>query len=74
MMSDPLVSQLLLVGLLWLCLMLYVVWPDDRATSGHTTSAVWSPRNLHPYPTDRLRDLLPNAVEVLTRELEGETP
>ena len=35
---------------------------------------MWSPGNLHPYPTDRLRDLLSNAVEVVTRELEGETP
>jgi hypothetical protein len=38
MMSDPLFYKLLLVGLLWLCLMLHVVWPDDRATSGHQTS------------------------------------
>jgi IS1 family transposase len=38
MMSEPLFYQLLLVGLLWLCLMLHVVWPDDRATSGHQTS------------------------------------
>src|SRR5438128_9778272 len=38
MMSDPLFYKLLLVGLLWLCLMLHVVWPDNRATSGHQTS------------------------------------
>jgi hypothetical protein len=38
LMSDPLVSTLLLVGWLWLGLMLHVVWPDDRATSGHPTS------------------------------------
>src|SRR5574341_67474 len=38
MMSDPLFCQLLLVGLLWLCLMLHVVWPNDHATSGHKTS------------------------------------
>jgi len=37
MMPDPLFSQLLLVGLVWLCLMLHVVWPSDRATSGPTT-------------------------------------
>ena len=37
MMSDPLFYKLLLVGLVWLCLMLHVVWPDDRATSGHQT-------------------------------------
>src|SRR5438128_2139724 len=37
MMPDPLFSQLLLVGLVCLCLMLHVVWPSDRATSGPTT-------------------------------------
>src|SRR2546425_4147349 len=37
MMSDPLFSQLLLVGLVWLCLMLHVVWPYDRATAGPKT-------------------------------------
>jgi IS1 family transposase len=37
MMPDPLFSQLLLVGLVWLCLMLHVVWPSDRTTSGPTT-------------------------------------
>ena len=29
MMPDPLFYQLLLVGLVWLCLMLHVVWPDE---------------------------------------------
>src|SRR5216684_3948978 len=52
MMSDPLFSQLLLVGLLWLCLMLYVVWPDDRATSGHKTSLpAKAPRKRSTVPT-----------------------
>src|SRR5437870_1085181 len=37
MMPDPLFYQLLLVGLVWLCLMLHVVWPSDRATAGPTT-------------------------------------
>ena len=37
MMPDPLFSTLLLVGLLWLCLMLHVVWPYNRATAGHKT-------------------------------------
>src|SRR6266849_1264539 len=37
MMSDPLFYRLLLVGLVWLCLMLHVVWPYDRATAGPTT-------------------------------------
>jgi IS1 family transposase len=37
MMPDPLFYQLLLVGLVWLCLMLHVVWPYDCATAGPTT-------------------------------------
>src|SRR6266571_2319582 len=37
MMPDPLFYQLLLVGLVWLCLMLHVVWPSDRATASPTT-------------------------------------
>lgn len=37
MMPDLLFYQLLLVGLVWLCLMLHVVWPSDRATAGSTT-------------------------------------
>src|SRR3989475_4459100 len=37
MMPDPLFYQLLLVGLVWLCLMLHVVWPSDHAASGSTT-------------------------------------
>src|SRR5713101_3519672 len=37
MMPDPLFYRLLLVGLVWLCLILHVVWPYDRASSGPTT-------------------------------------
>ena len=37
MMPDPLFSTLLLVGLLWLCFILHVVWPYTRAISGHKT-------------------------------------
>src|SRR5438128_4301253 len=37
MIPDPLCYQLLLVGLVWLCLLLHVVWPYDRAPSGPTT-------------------------------------
>jgi hypothetical protein len=33
MISDLLFSKLLLVGLLWLCILLHVVWPYDRAAS-----------------------------------------
>jgi hypothetical protein len=53
MMPDPLFSQLLLVGLVWLCLMLHVVWPSDRATSGPTT-----PRPAKA-PPERSSDLKP---------------
>jgi hypothetical protein len=37
MMPDLLFYQLLLVGLVWLCRMLHVVWPSDRATAGPPT-------------------------------------
>ena len=55
MMPDPLFYQLLLVGLVWLCLMLHVVWPSDRATAGPTTPrpAPAPPKrssNLQPFP------------------------
>src|SRR5438128_11093107 len=53
MMPDPLFYQLLLVGLVWLCLMLHVVWPSDCATAGPTT-----PRPAKAPPT-RSSDLKP---------------
>jgi hypothetical protein len=61
------------------CLSVISPWESSTAPvvislPDNTSSAVWSPRNLHPSPTDRVRDLLPNTAEVLTRELEGETP
>jgi hypothetical protein len=31
MLSNPLVYKLLLVGCLWLCFILHVVWPSERA-------------------------------------------
>lgn len=37
MLPDPLFSRRLLVGLGWLCLMLHVVGPPDRATTGPIT-------------------------------------
>jgi hypothetical protein len=37
MIPDLLFYRLPLVGLGWLCLMLHVVWPCDRATSGPKT-------------------------------------
>jgi hypothetical protein len=37
MMPDPLFYPLVLMGLLWLCLLLHVVWPYNRATSGPAT-------------------------------------
>ncbi len=36
MISDLLFYNLLLVGLLWLCLMLHWVWPSERVLSGST--------------------------------------
>src|SRR5215467_13467395 len=60
MMPDPLFYQLLLVGLVWLCLMLHVVWPSDRATAGRTT-----PRPAKA-PRKRSHDLKP--FPGLTRE------
>src|SRR5712692_8480784 len=55
MVPDPLFYQLLLVGLVWLCLMLHVVWPYDRATAGPTTprpakAPPKRPSDLKPFP------------------------
>jgi len=36
MISDLLFYNLLLVGLLWLCLMLHWVWPSERVIPGST--------------------------------------
>src|SRR5712691_2994721 len=60
MMPDPLFYQLLLVGLVWLCLMLHVVWPSDRATAGSTT-----PR---PATLPRKRSREPKPCAGLTRK------
>src|SRR5262245_30967159 len=37
MIPDPLVDKLLLVGLVLVCLRLYVVWPSGRCTEGFDT-------------------------------------
>src|SRR5215813_1646336 len=37
MVSDPLFYKLLLVGLLWLCFILHVTWPSERAITGPST-------------------------------------
>jgi IS1 family transposase len=44
MISDLLFYQLLLVGCLWLCLILHVVWPYDRATPAPTSPQLPPPR------------------------------
>ncbi len=44
MISGLLFYQLLLVGCLWLCLMLHVVWPYDRATPAPTSPQLPPPR------------------------------
>ena len=36
MISDLFFYQLLLVGLLWLCLMLHGMWPSERVMPGST--------------------------------------
>src|SRR6266446_4868059 len=48
MMSDPLFYRLLLVGLVWLCLMLHVVWPYDRATARPSVPPVSRPTHTDP--------------------------
>ena len=37
MIAEPLFYKLLLVSLVWLCLVLHLVWSDDRARAGHST-------------------------------------
>ncbi len=37
MLSDPLFYKLLLVGCLWLCCILHVVWPSERAITCPST-------------------------------------
>ena len=45
MISDLLISPLLLVGLVWLCLMLYWAWPSDSCHhSPDATPAQAQPR------------------------------
>jgi hypothetical protein len=44
MVSDLFFSELLLLGLLWLCVMLHWVWPYDRAALGLTTPTPGQPR------------------------------
>jgi len=33
MLTDLIFSQLLLVALLWLCFLLHVLWPSERASA-----------------------------------------
>lgn len=37
MITDLIFSKLLLVALLWLCFLLHVLWPYERAPAGPTT-------------------------------------
>jgi len=51
MISDLLFSTLLLGGVLWLCILLHVVWPSDRAASCPTTpKPTLPPRKRSPDP------------------------
>jgi hypothetical protein len=47
MMPDPLSYKLLLVGLLWLCFLLHILWPSERASA--------CPRLPQPTPPPRKR-------------------
>jgi hypothetical protein len=53
MVSDLLFYELLLLGLLWLCIMLSWGWPDDRTAPGLTTPTLAKP------PRKRSRDPQP---------------
>ena len=59
MVSDLFFYELLLLGLLWLCVMLSWVWPYDRAAPGLTTPTLAKP------PRKRSRD--PQPFPGLTR-------
>src|SRR6266566_2028180 len=48
MISDLLFYKLLLVGLLWLCILLHVVWPSERAASCPITPPPTLPRRPPP--------------------------
>ena len=60
MVSDLFFYELLLLGLLWLCVMLSWVWPYDRAAPGLTTPTLAKP------PRKRSRD--PQPFPGLTRK------
>jgi hypothetical protein len=53
MASDLCFYELVLFGLLWLCVMLHYVWPSDCATGDRTTPTPATP------PRKRPRDLKP---------------
>ena len=60
MVSDLFFSQLVLIALVWLCLMLYWVWPSDPAacttnqsSHPHYHSVSVSPNPLRASPTSR---------------------
>ena len=60
MMSDPLFYKLLLVALVWLCVMLHVVWPWERAAA--------RPMPPQPVPPPRKRSREPKPFAGLTRK------
>src|SRR6266481_9016655 len=59
MISDLFFYQLLLVGLLWLCLMLHGMWPSERVMPGSTRPP--------PLPPPRKRSSAPQPFPGLTR-------
>src|SRR5256712_2089271 len=60
MISDLFFYQLLLVGLLWLCLMLHGMWPSERVMPGSTRPP--------PLPPPRKRSSDPQPFPGLTRK------
>src|SRR6266536_5391598 len=60
MISDLFFYQLLLVGLLWLCLMLHCMWPSERVMPGST--------RLPPLPPPRKRSSDPKPFPGLTHK------
>jgi hypothetical protein len=60
MIAEPLFYKLLLVSLVWLCLVLHLVWSDDRARAGHSTPL--------PAKTPRKRSQEPKPFAGLTQQ------
>jgi hypothetical protein len=49
MVSDPIFYALVLLGLLWLCVMLYYAWPSDCPAGEQRTSKALKRLSRSPY-------------------------